>query len=385
MQHLSLKARLLLIIIGLFVIFPAELVTAAKSRKPMSRGSYNRELNKVNSQIKDVQSHLRETKREQKNVTNQLVTTQRKLETAHDRVIESKLRLARAKDQLRVIGERLERTQRKLERRSRLLAGRLVDIYQGQDIGYVDVLLGSRDMRTFLSRGYYVRQIVTSDVDLVKEIKKDKEQIERDKKAQDLEVRRIAQLQAQLIEQRNSIEQIAQEKQTQLNAIENDRERYERALAELYAKSQEIEDAIRRYYSSNRGGKSYAKKFTGGLGLPVAGRITSRFGYRTHPITGVHSLHTGVDIACPTGTSVHAAASGEVIMAGWMGPYGNAVVIDHGGGVSTLYGHNSRLLVRVGQQITKGQGIARVGSTGWSTGPHLHFEKRINGKPVNPM
>lgn len=106
---------------------------------------------------------------------------------------------------------------------------------------------------------------------------------------------------------------------------------------------------------------------------------------RFHPILKKTKLHTGVDFACPSGTSVKAAASGTVIMAGWMGAYGNAVVIDHGGGVSTLYGHNSRVACRAGQEVKQGQVIAYSGSTGWSTGPHCHFEVRRNGVPVNPF
>ena len=92
-----------------------------------------------------------------------------------------------------------------------------------------------------------------------------------------------------------------------------------------------------------------------------------------------------MDIGAPSGTAIHASGSGTVILSGWNGPYGKAVIIDHGGGVTTLYGHCSSLNVRRGQAVSKGQVIAKVGSTGWSTGPHCHFEKRINGKPVNPL
>ncbi|NLN77221.1 MAG: M23 family metallopeptidase, partial [Armatimonadetes bacterium] len=105
---------------------------------------------------------------------------------------------------------------------------------------------------------------------------------------------------------------------------------------------------------------------------------------RVHPITGVYKLHTGIDIPCPVGTSVRAAADGTVIIAKWMPAYGYGVVLDHGGGVQTLYGHNSRLCVSVGQNVKQGDTIAKSGNTGYSTGPHLHFEKRVNGRPVNP-
>jgi len=366
-------------------LVPAQLAVGVRSGPLPSRGSLKRQQTRVKNQIRVVRSKLKQTRIEQRNVMGQLSATQRRLEDTQQKVIRNKLDLMNAEENLRVITRRLDRTQRQLERRGKLLAGRLVQIYKGEDIGYLDVLLGSRDMRTFLSRGYYVKKIVQSDVKLIDEIKAMQEQVERDKKAQAAEVGRVSRLQADLIQQRDSIQDLAGQKQAELDAIEHNLELYERVLADLEAQSQAIAAAIQRYQSTPRGRKRYAQAFTGALGLPVSGRITSRFGYRVHPINGAHSLHTGVDIACPVGTPVHASAAGEVILAGWMGAYGNAVVIDHGGGVSTLYGHNSSLLVGVGDQVEKGQVIARSGSTGYSTGPHVHFERRKDGRPVNPL
>jgi len=376
----SSRVLLLTVIAVLFALTPSAIVVGAKSKSAL-----NKDLNSINKRIKSVQSRLRQTKIQQKNVMDQLIATQRKLETAQDKVIKNKIKLNKAQEKLKTINRRLERTQRQLERRAKLLSGRLSDIYEGEDISYFEVLLGSRDMKTYLSRRYYVEEIISADVQLIKQFKKDKAKIEKDKRAQAIEVARIASIQSQLIRQRDGVADLAQEKYAQLQAIEQDRELYERAIAELTAKSEEIAASIQKYQASRRSSGQYNPKFSGGLSMPVSGRITSRFGYRIHPVTRNHSLHTGVDIACPTGTPIKAAADGEVIMAGWMGAYGYAVVIDHGGGISTLYGHNSKLLVSVGQKVKRGQAIAKAGSTGWSTGPHCHFEKRVNGKPVNPL
>jgi murein DD-endopeptidase MepM/ murein hydrolase activator NlpD len=121
------------------------------------------------------------------------------------------------------------------------------------------------------------------------------------------------------------------------------------------------------------------------LSRPVPGAITSGFGYRMHPIFHVRKLHTGVDMHAGMGESIKAAAAGTVVFAGWRGGYGKCVIIDHGGGLATLYAHQSEILVSVGQVVKRGVVIGKVGSTGYSTGPHLHFEVRVNGTPVDPV
>jgi murein DD-endopeptidase MepM/ murein hydrolase activator NlpD len=120
------------------------------------------------------------------------------------------------------------------------------------------------------------------------------------------------------------------------------------------------------------------------LAWPVTGTITSPFGYRNNPFGGGMEFHQGLDIAAPMGTTVRAAAGGTVISAGWYGGYGNYILIDHGGGMATGYGHLSQIFVSAGQQVAKDQPIGAVGSTGMSTGPHLHFEVRMHGKPTDP-
>ena len=271
-----------------------------------------------------------------------------------------------------------------MNRRQDLLSRRIVDIYQGEDLNYVDVVLGATNMWTFLSRSYYLQQILKSDTTLISQIRQLKSSIEADKERQAQRVAQISSLQTKLISERNQISSLADSKQQQIDRIQKDNRLMEQALAELEAESQAIEDQIRRIQQTPAGRQRAAKAFTGGLIYPVSGRITSTFGYRVHPITKVYKLHTGVDIACPTGTPIRAAAAGTVIIANWMPAYGYSVVLDHGGGVQTLYGHNSKLCVSVGQNVKQGETIAKAGSTGYSTGPHCHFEKRVNGRPVNP-
>jgi murein DD-endopeptidase MepM/ murein hydrolase activator NlpD len=146
----------------------------------------------------------------------------------------------------------------------------------------------------------------------------------------------------------------------------------------LEADAKRLEDEIARL-QSNEG------EAPGILGWPINGRVSSPFGYRIHPILGVRRLHTGIDINGSTGTPISAAAAGTVILSQTYGGYGRAVVIDHGGGMSTLYAHQSSIAVSVGEVVTRGEVIGYVGCTGSCTGPHLHFEVRLSGVPVDPL
>ncbi|MBK5251752.1 MAG: peptidoglycan DD-metalloendopeptidase family protein [Peptostreptococcaceae bacterium] len=164
------------------------------------------------------------------------------------------------------------------------------------------------------------------------------------------------------------------------DALVQNKVELEKAVDELNALAKKIEEEIRRKQSD--------AEYAGGIMTwPAPGytRITSMFGYRIHPILKTKKMHTGIDIGVPANSSIVAAQSGTVIAAGYNGGYGKIVMIDHGGGIVTLYAHNNTLLVKEGDKVAKGQAISKSGSTGLSTGPHLHFEVRENGEYVNPV
>ena len=349
------------------------------------KASLHKRLGNVRQQIRDVRHQLAQKKAEERGVTTKLYSTQMELQEKQASLASNKLKLLNAKIALADATQRLARTRKQLERRQQLLDSRIVDIYEGEDLSYLNVILGSTDMATFLTRAYYLKKILDADTQLISQIEADKRQIERDQAIKARKVGEIGSLQVKLISERDRVASLQEDWQNQLDAIENSADLMQKTLDELEAESQRIEGRIRSYQSTPKGRRSYARAFKGGLSLPCNGRITSGFGYRVHPVTGVYKLHTGVDLGVPSGTPIHAAADGTVILAGWMGAYGYAVVIDHGGGVSTLYGHNSKLLVKAGQEVKRGTVIAKSGSTGYSTGPHCHFEKRVNGVPVNPL
>lgn len=279
--------------------------------------------------------------------------------------------------------KKLEEYSERYEKEKKLLEKRLVVMYEMGETKFLDVLLKSRGISDFLSKYYLLSEIGKADSKLVKNVKNDKEQTE-------------------------AITQALKEKKEELEKDKQDKEKYEISLSnmeilknnkvanlneeenKLYAQIEEyrnhisdIEQEIKRIALQNLG-----KVYIGGNFIwPTPGytTITSPFGMRTHPITGIYKLHTGVDIGAPYGSNFIASNDGVVVKADYNFAYGNMVMIDHGGGVMTLYAHGSEILVNEGDEVKQGQAILKVGSTGYSTGPHAHFEIRINGEYLNPL
>lgn len=374
------RIRLIALVVLATVALAPVCAFAAKKKPALTN-----QLVRIKQKKKDLQYKLHLKEGEKRTVTGQLAAAEQRLDDAQDKLTSNESKLDNAKIDLGNTVRRLTLAKHQLARRQALLQRRVVDIYEGDNLNYIDVVLGSTNMWTFLSRTYYLQQIIKADATLIAQVRALKKSIEEDKARQAQRVAEIDSVQKQLVVEHDEVKSAADSRQKQLDSIEHDANAMERALAELEQESQAIEDQIRRIENTPEGIKRSARAFHGSLMCPVSGCVTSSFGYRVHPITHKYKLHTGVDLAAPMGTPVHAAADGTVTIAGRMPAYGLEVVIDHGGHVSTLYGHNSRLLVSVGDVVKRGQVIAKSGSTGWSTGPHVHFEKRVNGKPVNPL
>ena len=241
-----------------------------------------------------------------------------------------------------------------------------------------------------------MKRIIQSDYSLILEIQDQKAKIEA-KKAE-LEQDR-ARLDALAEEAKTVQAEVAKKKAEQQRVLDNAKANKAAAAQmeqDLIARSNAVKDLIQERIRQAEAARQAQQEESGGsddnyvqgtgqLSWPCSGVITSPYGYRTHPIFGRTIYHSGMDIGVDYGTPIHAADSGTVIYSGWISGYGNAVIIDHGGGMQTLYGHNQSLNVSEGQSVSKGDVIAFAGSTGNSTGPHCHFEVEINGQAVDPM
>ena len=262
------------------------------------------------------------------------------------------------------------------------LAKRVRDIYINGQINYLDVLFGAKDFQDFFTRMDLLKRVIQQDYDLVQVVFAEKTAIETSQKELEKDKTAKEKLVASAADRKKAAEKKQAAKQAIIDKMETDRATQERIINENLAASKEVEQMIRnsRYQPA-----SPALSGGGALNWPLGGPITSPFGWRVHPITGASRFHSGIDIGGDYGDTIHAAGAGIVSYAGWISGYGYAVIIDHGGGISTLYGHNQALLVSEGQSVSQGQAIAECGSTGNSTGPHCHFEVRVDGEPVDPM
>lgn len=341
------------------------------------------ELHSVTLRYQDLQAQLQETNSAIDSVNARIGDLATQAAATQRRIEWNTIQLDAAKNSLKLHDD--------------LLKKRLVDIYENGDLTYASVLLSSQSFSDFVERWQDLRLLIAANERAVRarkaaearvaavEAELERTNLELQSEQEDQQ-RARNQLDDLASERRNLVELTAQQRRhvaTQVAQMEDLSAAEEAQLEALIQQRQRELEAERRA----RGIAGLPPVTTGPVGTftwPVTGTITSPFGWRSNPFGGAPDFHPGLDIAAPSGTTVTAAAAGTVIMAQWYGGYGNYILIDHGGGYSTGYGHLSAIYVANGQTVQRGQAIGAVGSTGNSTGPHLHFEVRINGKPVDP-
>lgn len=359
--------------------------------------------NETTSTVSEEVEELEEQKEE---ITTKIGKSNVQLEYVQGELSDTLIQLQETEDQIAEYEQEIEEQQEQIEEltasieeltanlalatqdyneKKELLAKRLVALYEAGDTEYLDVLLKSSDILDFLSRYYIIEEMAEYDTTLINKVKEEKENIETTTK--------------QLAEQQNEITELKAENEKISIVLANMQTLQSTYYEQLTDEEKELQEEITAYKEEQEEieeqilaatNTSVDIQYTGGEMLwPVAASgtvITSNYGIRQHPIQGVIKVHTGLDIGgASTGTAVVAALDGVVTYAGWLGGYGNCVMISHGDGVVTLYGHGNEILTEVGAEVKQGDTIMTVGSTGNSTGPHLHFEVRIDGECVDPL
>jgi len=384
-MHLNFRRRLRLIVFGcLAFAITATGASIAGRAANQDLTSLSQRLDELAAEKARVQRKLRGVKQRQRQVTRQLVALDSRLEAAEARLHRVNRNVDQTRSDLEEAKAEVEDAEARLSEQKDSVSERLLSIYQRTEARPLEVLLQSSSFTDFANRLYLLNEIVAHDAEILDEFSQ--AQTEADAFRLELEdrCRELEALQGQIAQEKRRTSTARQSTEREKQVLLRDRAAWERALAELEQDSREIETMLQRLQKTPEGRDRSAKPWTGKLRMPVSGRISSPYGYRRHPIYKVRKLHTGLDIAASSGTPIRCAGDGTVVHSARWGGYGNCIIVDHGGGLATLYGHCSRLAVTNGQRVTNGQVIGYVGSTGMSTGPHLHFEVRKDGRPVNP-
>lgn len=397
-RPLRTLVRLAPLLFVVALLAPPAVVSAADPRE---------RLEHIQERIERTREQIRQAEQQEKTLLGRIAASDQRRQVLSERVAALEAELAAAEAELAEVQAELERKQDRLaylQLRIRITTG-ILDAqieelnrraslsYQYGPGGFLDVLLGSDDFGDLIDREEFLGFALANDSELVDEITRTREQVrrtralvegERDAVAhqEDLVEEKVERIDGIRAEHQGLLDEAEAElavRQSALADIRDSKRQWERAVEDLQEQSEQIEALIQRQGSSGSGNVG------GQFAWPTAGAIGSGFGWRIHPIYGTSRFHAGADIGGACGQPIWAAEDGTVISAGYNGGYGYATVIDHGSGVATLYAHQPYVSVSYGQGVSRGQQVGVVGTTGLSTGCHLHFEVRINGTPVDPV
>lgn len=370
------KKKKILYLILAFIILSNFVYVYADTVEDLKKQQKN-----VNNKIQETKKQINDVEKQTKNVSKEIEELDKKMDEANNELIKVEDELAGLEKRIEETTLELEEAEINIQEKDEIFKKRLRIMYKSGTAEYLEVLLSSANIKDFLSRTNMVKSITKHDTELIKYMKEQRDIIDGKKKELEEQKDAILLTKTKLESRRRDLASATRAKEDYMGRLEKEVKAYEKEYDKLVDLSKEYEAEIVRR-SRNTG------PYSGGImEWPVPGRtnISSYFGYRIHPIFKTKKLHTGIDIPAPTGTAIVAANPGTVIYSGTLGGYGKTIMIDHGGGIVTLYAHNSSLVVKEGQEVKRGDTIAKAGSTGVSTGPHSHFEVRKDGVCVDPM
>lgn len=355
-----------------------------------SLNDLKKQQNQLKKQQEDMKKALEDAKNKQKTIAQEIEELDIKVSTAQNELEAVETQLADSELKLSAAQTELASASSARQKQYKTFVKRLKYIHENGTLGYFNIILQSKSFNDLMTRSQYVNDIMNYDNQTLERLRQTENTIAA--KTQEIkdETARITVLAAEQKEKTQGLETLKNEKQATYQKYRQDETKYAQELAETEKASNDVERLISQANAAQSTAKASTGnfKYTGGqLMWPVPGRsyISSGYGYRSRPIGSGREFHTGIDIPAGYGANIVAAEAGTVITARYVNGYGYTVIINHGSGLSTLYGHNSKLVVSQGQSVTKGQVIAKAGSTGNSTGNHCHFEVRMNGKHTSPL
>lgn len=404
-----MKRKILSCLLATIIISNMGVISYGKSVDTMKQEQKenNEKIDDLNNQKGDLESEKSKIQAEIEDLSSKILAQSKIVNEKNSVVEEYEEKIRGIEGQIKSVEENIDKLQENIialeldkAQKEELLGKRLRGMYKSDMYGNIfSFLIDSESLGDFVSRIDSVGRIVKNDNVLLQEVEESQKDLELSENKLN-EERNLMQEQVEtlnsskeaLVEEKkkyedalNELKSIEDEKIIKKNNLSSEESKLHDEILALEESNDELQSDIEGFLNSVNNNSSGSQTQEGGFIRPVSDSITSNFGYRTHPITGQQKLHTGTDFGSSYGTPVKASKGGNVVLAGTYGGYGNAVIIDHGGGIQTLYAHNSSLLVKSGQTVKQGDLISQVGSTGMSTGPHLHFEVRVNGSPQDPM
>lgn len=336
----------------------------------------------IEKKIQETETLLNQKKKEENKALLELKQLSKILSTTEKQLQSTETNLNKTEMDLKYLEKELQETKEQLEINSKALEERLRIIYEQGQVKPLEVLLNSTGITDFLTRWDLLSCLAKNDTKIIADVKQELSTYQEKQKLAEIKKLTLANLRVEQDEKKHELKVASSRQKEVLQSVQSEKESVQKALDQLEEESRKIASEIRAL-----SGDSSQYQGSGKMAWPTPGysRITSPYGWRIHPILRTRRLHTGIDIGAPNGANIKAVENGKVIEVGWRGGYGRTVIISHGGDIVTLYAHTSATLVKVGDTVIRGQTIARVGSTGWATGPHLHFEVRVGGDPVSPM
>ena len=359
----------------------------------LSTGSIATDISDLDKQKKEVSEELNKKNKRLEYVNEELTTALLEIQKLDDEILQYETDLNKYETQLSKLQtsideaiEKIDLVQEDYQTREEILRERLVEMYKAGDVTYLEVLLSSKSLTEFISSYFLMRQLVEYDNKLIEQVEREKNDLEYTKAKLEKEQKEVKTIKAKKEQTTIILNNKKTLQKAHVNKLSEEEKKLQKEIIEYKKEVYRIQSLI----SQVSGEPNLQIQYTGGdMIWPVAKEgtaITSYYEQREHPITGIIHYHSGIDIGnAYFGTPVVAALDGYVSYAGWLGGYGNCVIINHGNGVSTLYGHGQAILTTLHKEVKQGELIMEVGSTGNSTGPHLHFEIRINGYTVNPL
>lgn len=357
--------------------------TQAQQRVPATDvNGLQQQRQQVQQQRQQVQQQRDYLKSLEKSASDDLSGLQKRLKSTQASLEAQEAALQTAKAALSRLEVSLTQAESIYSKQQRAMVTRLQFLQRQRDRQGLAIMLKSTNLNELLDRRYQLKRLYDADRKSLSTLQKQTDKLALDRLDVETQKNQISLIMQQLLAQKSETQAQSNYQKEFISHLKTNRQALESAISQLEKDSRSISVLIRQRSIGDRHGIVITGN--GAISLPVDAEITSLFGYRMHPILGYQKFHSGIDFGADSGTTIRAAAAGVVIFADWYGGYGNAVIVDHGGGITTLYGHTEGFYIVNGQAVQKGQPIAAVGSTGLSTGPHLHFEVRKDGEPIDP-